>query len=170
LDDSIEHGEIARRLARRIAGKDDGSLEADEKHADALAGLALADLRHDGRPGEVRYLARSTLGAVLEGIRRRRSCGDVSLDKPALEGEAPIEPADPDAPDPAAEAARLELLARLRGALEGLRPRWREVLTRELDGEPTDEIAAAMNISAARVHQIRRRALGLLRRRLEERP
>ena len=77
----------------------------------------------------------------------------------------PANPLDPLAPE-AEQTDVLEIDA-VNSAVEGLRPRWGEVLRRRFfDGATRDEIASLMGVSYERVRVIEAVAIRSLRRRL----
>ena len=74
--------------------------------------------------------------------------------------------------DPAVLTADSEalpiLLARLRAAITALKPRWRDVICRRMSGERMVSIGAAIGVTKARVQQIERVAIKLLREQLAD--
>lgn len=132
------------------------SVEAEDVAQDAM--LHVMD-RLDGWNPERSYRAwRNTLVVNLCRDRHRRSDARNRAHLRAHEARtrAPL-------PDPLQELERAEVQHELRAALRALTPREREAFVlRDLDEEPTDEVAEVMGVSPATVRSL----LTLARRRL----
>ncbi len=69
----VDHLDMARRLARKIARRVPRSFGREELESAAMLGLTEAALRYDATRGEpfVAYAAKRIRGAVLDELRRR---------------------------------------------------------------------------------------------------
>ena len=93
-----------------------------------------------------------------------------SLNAPWRTGEPRAEPADPDAPDPAAVATRAELREIVRSALAKLAPTHRRALLRHaLDGHSYADLGRELGVAADVAARIVRTAASRLRQLLERR-
>ncbi|MEM8885311.1 MAG: sigma-70 family RNA polymerase sigma factor [Planctomycetota bacterium] len=108
----------------------------------------------DGRSRFYTWLYRVAANTAKDHVKKRSRRPSV-----ALEEEERIES---DTHGPSEQASRTETRRRVRAAIDGLAPRYREVLTlRELEGLSYNEIAAVLRVSIgtveSRLHRARQR-------------
>jgi len=154
FDDLLEHADFVRAVARRVLG--DEHRAEDVAQATLLAGLE--------RPPRVRSL-RAWLGAVARNlaVSRRRADESRRLRERAVAAREPLPPVDE-------LVARLEIQRLLVDAVLSLDEPYRTtVLLRFFHGLTPAEVAARMAVPVETARTRQRRALALLRARLEER-
>ena len=147
-------------VARRIVGNEDDAADV------AQEALLLAFRHREDFRGTSRYrtwLYRIAAFAALSHLRRgrrRRVADSVSLNEsPGVEREL----VSPD-PDPESQVGAAQVVARVRGELAQLPPRYREILQlRFEDGRSEEEVAGALGLSRSNVKVRTHRARHALR-------
>ena len=162
------HRARAYRLAWSILGDAD---EAEDLSQEAFLRLFERAASFDGRAKFSTWFHRILVNLCLDHRRRRRSwlgrwlTTDIdSAPSEALERQ-PAPPED----DPAARAAKSELMTKVRQALRGLSPQQRAALALQLEEDlSTKEIAGMLDCSEATVRVHLHRGVSALRKVLAE--
>ena len=154
-------GEPLLAYVRQRLGPDVAEDVVQDALLKAVEGAPAMDDEADpgSSPGQVltRWLWRVVRNATVDAHRRGEAAG---------RRETAWADEQPDAEMPPEEAPRL--CACYRPLLDGLAPEAAEVLRADLDGEPTNEVAARLGVSPGTLRVRRHRARAALRQRLDD--
>lgn len=161
---SLHRAELLRFLQRCLGGRADGHETAADLVQDSFIRLADSQAVASGTLENPRaMLFRIARNLAIDSLRRHRVVAQVFAEGGLDETMAATEPS------PEAQVLDRDLLARLEGALAGLPPMQRRILTmKRLQGLSHAEIAAETGLSPAAIEKNLTRALQRLRRALGE--